>query len=277
MNDGFVKANELLCIDLKHAFAVGSDRIKTLSEAFEASIDASPDGLIVPNPHPEALDHLYIKAQRRGIPIITYNSESNQSKALNLCFVGEDEIETGRALAERLLREFTPRRLLIPQDEPGESAPVQRLEGIRQVFEEKGVRIPIDCLDISVFLQNPAESIEVLRAYLIKNKDLQACICFKPEVAMGFSRIIEEGNYSEKVTILSTDLIPEMIESIRTDKILCGHGQQLFMQTYLSLILMYNYLRWGVLPPIRFRTGPVIIDKKSLHIHEKILRETGYS
>ena len=72
------------------------------AQLVQTAIDKKVDGLIVTLAKPDAMKAVVAKAVKAGIPVITVNSGSEQSKAFGaLTHIGQDETIAGEAVGER--------------------------------------------------------------------------------------------------------------------------------------------------------------------------------
>jgi simple sugar transport system substrate-binding protein len=67
---------------------------------------------------------------------------------------------------------------------------------------------------------------------------------------------------SDQVTFATFDLSPSVLEAVRDGNMLFATDQQQYLQGYLPVVLLTNYIQYGVAPVnTEIPTGPAFITK----------------
>ncbi|PJM97519.1 sugar ABC transporter substrate-binding protein [Streptomyces sp. CB01373] len=104
------------------------------AQLVDAAVDKKVDGIIVTLAKPEALKAAVARAERAGIPVITVNSGSAQSKAYGaLAHIGQDESVAGEAVGQELA-ERGRKKVLCVLHEQGNVGHEQRCAGVAKTF-----------------------------------------------------------------------------------------------------------------------------------------------
>ncbi|MFD4951789.1 sugar ABC transporter substrate-binding protein [Streptomyces sp. NPDC058451] len=104
------------------------------AQLVDAAVDKRVDGIIVTLAKPEALKAAVARAERAGIPVITVNSGSAQSKAYGaLTHIGQDESVAGEAVGQELA-ERGRKKVLCVLHEQGNVGHEQRCAGVAKTF-----------------------------------------------------------------------------------------------------------------------------------------------
>ncbi|MFF4865180.1 sugar ABC transporter substrate-binding protein [Streptomyces sp. NPDC001231] len=104
------------------------------AQLVDAAVDKKVDGIIVTLAKPDALKAAVARAERAGIPVITVNSGSAQSKAYGaLTHVGQDETVAGEAVGQELT-ERGRKKVLCVLHEQGNVGHEQRCAGVAKTF-----------------------------------------------------------------------------------------------------------------------------------------------
>ncbi|MBC7109202.1 MAG: sugar ABC transporter substrate-binding protein [Methanomassiliicoccales archaeon] len=237
----------------------------------ESAIAARPDGIAVTISSDTAFDAPLKKAKELGIPVIAVNIEDYAPPYVPyLAYIGQDEFIVGETLANRVLKEFTPKRAVIGIHQPGLTCLELRAEGIIRTFAEKG--IPIEKIDITPY---PTQALEILKAYLKKYPDTDMIFTLGPLGAHPAIDLIIEQGLVGKVRLATCDVSDKILDAIKNDVMICAIAQQPFMQGYLAAVWLYLHVQYGFLPPAKMPTGPTVIDKTNLPIAEKQVQTTG--
>ncbi|MEU7382981.1 substrate-binding domain-containing protein [Streptomyces sp. NPDC042207] len=104
------------------------------AQLVDAAVDKKVDGIIVTLAKPEALKAAVARAGRAGIPVITVNSGSAQSKAYGaLAHIGQDESVAGEAVGQELNGRGR-KKVLCVLHEQGNVGHEQRCAGVAKTF-----------------------------------------------------------------------------------------------------------------------------------------------
>lgn len=102
----------------------------------ELAIHSKMDGIIVQGLDTEAFSELTkVKASFYGIPIITVANDVPKQESLRKTYVGSDQFEAGKLLAEELLADMDHQgEIILLSDEDSHYYQQQRIEGMMEVF-----------------------------------------------------------------------------------------------------------------------------------------------
>ncbi|GGT97019.1 MULTISPECIES: sugar ABC transporter substrate-binding protein [Streptomyces] len=111
-----------------------SDEGQAQAQLIDSYIAKGVDGLVVTLAKPDAMKTAVEKAVKAGIPVITVNSGSEQSKAFGaLTHIGQDETVAGEAVGDEL-DERGRKKALCVLHEQGNVGHEQRCAGARKTF-----------------------------------------------------------------------------------------------------------------------------------------------
>jgi len=236
-----------------------------------SAINAKPDGIATTISSDTAFDEPLKRAKALGIPVIAVNIEDYEPPYVPyIAYIGQDEFIVGEALANRILKEFTPKRAVIGIHQPGLTCLELRAQGIIKVMEEKG--IPVEKVDIT---PEPTQAIEILRAYLKKHPDTDVIFTLGPLGAHPAIDLVTEEGLVGKVKLATCDVTDKILNAIKDGTMICAIAQQPFMQGYLAAVWLYLHVKYGFIPPAKMPTGPTVIDKSNLDIAFKQVETTG--
>ena len=107
------------------------------AQLVDAAIDKKVDGLIVSLAKPDAMKAAVARARKAGIPVITVNSGSEESKKFGaLAHIGQDETIAGQAVGDEL-NERGRKKALCVIHEQGNVGLEQRCAGAKERFKGK--------------------------------------------------------------------------------------------------------------------------------------------
>ncbi len=249
---------------------------KEQAELVMTAIAAGADGIAVNIAAPEMMREPLLLAKQKGIPCIVICNKAYhvppEQKLPYIGYVGMNELITGKALAERVLKEFKPTRAVHGIHHAGHIVHEQRAAGIIEVMKKNN--IPIEKIDIT---QEPARGVGILDAYLKRRPDTNMIFTTGPLGTAASVTLIREKDLKGKVRLATIDVNPLTLDAIKKGEMICTIAQQPFMQGFLGATALYLHLRYGFILPEEISTGPILIDKNNLDLVEKQVSTTGAS
>ena len=234
---------------------------------FETAIAEKPDGIVATVCY-EAELKMIKKATEAGIPVIVANIDApdpeKRKEAGGLCFIGQNLEPAGYFLAKALSKYYPEgSHVLIIIEGPGMVWAEQRCHGIVRFLEEYGCTY--DRLDVSFEL---AEVESRLSAYLEAHPPVEET---KAIMSVGYTapiagKVLESMNVPPgKVAIGTFDIVPLVIDGIKSGYVQIALDQQPYLQGFLPIVqlaLMKKYAlgAWDV------DTGHAIVDQSNVDI-----------
>jgi simple sugar transport system substrate-binding protein len=211
-----------------------------LSQLIDAAVASKPDGLIVSIPDASALSKSIQEAVAAKIPVISINSGSDVFKKLGcLLHVGQEEELAGQRAGERMKAEGVKKAAVINQ-EVGNVALDLRAKG----FSE-GLGTNAEVVAVTMDFTSARNAIA---AYLQKNPDVEGILALGPAGAEPALQAIEEAGKAGKIKFGTFDLSPTVLQAIDKKQMEFAIDQQQYLQGYLSVMIMANYVKYGLLP-----------------------------
>lgn len=110
------------------------DEAQQQAQLVDAAVDKKVDGIIVTLAKPDAMKAALARAREAGIPVITVNSGSAESKAFGaLTHIGQDETIAGQAVGEELNRRGKKKAVCVLHEQ-GNVGHEQRCDGVAETF-----------------------------------------------------------------------------------------------------------------------------------------------
>ncbi|MGW3662124.1 sugar ABC transporter substrate-binding protein [Streptomyces sp. NPDC005141] len=111
------------------------DEAQQQAQLVDAAVDKKVDGIIVSLAKPDAMKAAVARARKAGIPVITVNSGSEESKAFGaLTHIGQDETIAGEAVGEELNKRGRKKALCVLHEQ-GNVGHEQRCAGVKKTFD----------------------------------------------------------------------------------------------------------------------------------------------
>src|SRR6266550_1993881 len=227
-----------------------------MSQLIEATVAAKPDGLIVTIPDADALGRAIKAALNAKIPVISTNSGWDVSKKLGIVLhVGQEEFIAGKGAGERM-KAMGVKKGVVVNDLVGNVAMDLRAKGFIEGLGQKA-EILATTLDFT-------EARNAVSAYIQKNPDLEAVMTRGPDAAESAMQALESAGKLGKVKFGTFDLSPGVLQAVAKGQIDFAIDQQPFLQGYLPVVFLVNYIRYGIIPSQdTIFTGPNFVTQET--------------
>ncbi|MFF3763350.1 sugar ABC transporter substrate-binding protein [Streptomyces sp. NPDC001922] len=232
------------------------------AQLVQAAIDQKVDGLIVSLAKPDAMKDVVTKAVKAGIPVVTVNSGSAESKKFGaLSHIGQDETIAGEAVGEELNKRGRKKALCVLHEQ-GNVGHEQRCDGARKTFDG-------ELKNLYVEGTNMPEVQSSIEAKLQADQDIDAVVTLGAPFADTAVKAKEQAG--SKAEIDTFDLNAKVAQSLKDDDLGFAVDQQPYLQGYEAVDLLwlkkYNADVLGGGKPVL--TGPEIIHKKDASALER--------
>ncbi len=222
------------------------------AQLVQTAIDKKVDGLIVSLAKPDAMKAVVAKAVKAGIPVVTVNSGSAESKEFGaLTHIGQDEAIAGEAVGDEL-NERGRKKALCVLHEQGNVGHEQRCAGAKKTFDGTLQNLYVDGTN----MPDVTASIE---AKLQSDKSIDAVVTLGAPFAD--AAVQAKQTAVSKAEINTFDLNAKVATGLQTEKLGFAVDQQPYLQGYqaVDLLWLYRYNRnvLGGGQPVL--TGPQII------------------
>lgn len=232
-----------------------SDEAQQQAQLVQAAIDQKVDGLIVTLAKPDAMKDVLAKATKAGIPVITVNSGSAESKQFGaLTHVGQDESIAGEAVGDELNARGRKKALCILHEQ-GNVGHEQRCAGAKKTFDGQMQNLYVEGTN----MPDVQASIE---AKLQSDKNIDAVVTLGAPYAD--AAVKAKKTAGSKAEIDTFDLNAKVATAIQDKTLGFAVDQQPYLQGYEAVDLLWLYrfngnALGGGRPVL---TGPQIITSK---------------
>lgn len=254
VQNGVNKAEEDMGVKINYR-ELDSYDVTQLQRNLDSAIAADPDGMAVSIPDPNALNDTIRRATEEGIPVVVLNAGENDWRDVGaLTYVGQTEFDAGVAAGERMAQEGVQSALCI-NHEQGNITLDQRCEGFAEGLGGDVKQVAVDGSD-------PTSARNGIATALRQNQNVDGMLTLNPGVADQGLRALDEAGMSDQITFATFDLSPEVLEAVRDGEMLFATDQQQYLQGYLPIVLLTNYVQYGVTPvDTAIPTGPAFITE----------------
>lgn len=231
-----------------------------MTQLIEAAIASEPDGLIVSNPDPDALNPVITSAIESGIPVITINSGSDVAEELGvLAHIGQTEYQAGYGGGQRMAEAGATNALCVNQ-EVGNVALDLRCQGFTDAMNEAGGSVEV----LAVDLADPTGTQQRVLAALSSDETIDAIFTLGPTGAVPVLEALTNEGLVGEILLATFDLSPEVLEAIRDGNMLFAIDQQQYTQGYLAIVYMTLYLENLNTPgQVLVPTGPGFVTQET--------------
>ncbi|MGV9628450.1 sugar ABC transporter substrate-binding protein [Streptomyces sp. NPDC003487] len=230
------------------------DEAQQQAQLVDAAVDKKVDGIIVTLAKPDAMKAAVARAEKAGIPVITVNSGSAESKAFGaLTHVGQDETIAGEAVGEELNKRGRKKALCVLHEQ-GNVGHEQRCDGIGKTFHGTLQRVYVNGT-------NMPDVQSGIEAKLQADQSIDAVVTLGAPYAD--TAVKAKADASSKAEIDTFDLNAKVAAELQDGTLGFAVDQQPYLQGYqaVDLLWLYKYnndVLGGGRPVL---TGPQIITK----------------
>ena len=231
-----------------------SDEGQQQAQLVDAAVDKKVDGLIVTLAKPDAMKAAVARAEKAGIPVITVNSGSEESKKFGaLTHIGQDETIAGRAVGDELNKRGRKKALCVLHEQ-GNVGHEQRCAGAKETFKGQMQNLYVEGTN----MPDVQSSIE---AKLQADKSIDSVVTLGAPFAATAVKARQDAG--SKAEIDTFDLNEKVAQGLKDGTLGFAVDQQPYLQGYeaVDLLWLYRYnadVLGGGKPVL---TGPQIVTK----------------
>ena len=249
-------------LELQHQTADGDTQ--KMNDLVSTAVAADPAALFLPFNDP-AWEGAACEAADKGIPVFAFNVPPTEEAADCVkAFVGQDFVEVGKLVGERLLEEVdlsAGDKVLCPAEEPDQQYAIQRGGGVEDALKSVGVECE--------YLRTSGEDEEALNAltsWLTANSDVKAVVPLGGTPHRNL--VAAEDAAGVEAPIVGFDTSPQVIQGIKSGRILATADQQGYIQGYQTVMQGVLFLDFGLSPSDINSGGNDLIDKSNVEVLE---------
>jgi simple sugar transport system substrate-binding protein len=243
--------------------------IADMARIIQQATASNPNGIVTTIADFDVLQSAIQGAVAKGIPVITVNSgTAEQSKELGaLMHIGQPEYDAGKGAGERAKKAGVTHFLCVNHYITN-PASVQRCQGYADGL---GVKLGDQMIDSGI---DPTGIYNKVKAFLASHPDTDGIITLGPNSADPTIKYLRDtGSRSKFKSVISFDLDGDISKAIKDGTMDAAIDQQPYLQGYLPIVFLTQYVRYGVMPANNVNTGPGFVTKKNIELVEKLAGE----
>ncbi|WP_406472120.1 sugar ABC transporter substrate-binding protein [Streptomyces sp. NBC_01615] len=224
------------------------------AQLVDAAVDKQVDGIIVTLAKPDAMKAAVARAEKAGIPVITVNSGSEESKAFGaLTHIGQDETIAGEAVGEELNKRGRKKTVCVLHEQ-GNVGHEQRCAGIKKTFHGT-----VENLYVQGTSMPDVQS--SIGAKLQADKSIDSVVTLGAPFAD--TAVKAKQDAGSKAEIDTFDLNEKVAAELKSGTLGFAVDQQPYLQGYeaVDLLWLYKYNADALGGGKPVLTGPQIITK----------------
>lgn len=173
-----------------------------------------------------------------GIAIVTFNSQVDDLR--QLCFIGQDHYQAGRAAGSLIQRIITPTdSVAVLISSMNISCHEQRLKGFSDKLTENSPQIRI--VDVMEEYDDDQKSYDCTLDLCRRYPELSA-IYITSGGSVGVCKALKELHMEEKIKVISHDMSPQALPYLKTGLIAFSIEQNGYDQGYQVVKVLFEYL-----------------------------------
>ncbi|MEG3115265.1 sugar ABC transporter substrate-binding protein [Salinicola sp. 4072] len=254
VKNGAEAAADLVGAELEYRAPSTFDMAK-MQQLVQAAVASQPDGLILSFTDENALGSVVQDAVDNGIPVITINSGGDVARDYGArLHIGQSEYEAGKQAAERM-QEMGVEKGVCVNHEQGNQGLDQRCDGFVDGFDGNA--------DQLATTYDPTNIRNAIVAYLNQNNDVRGVLTLGPLAADPMIQAMREQGATDTFTLGTFDLSPGILEALDAGDLDFAIDQQQYMQGYLPVMFLDQFVKNGLLPAGDVATGPGFVTQEN--------------
>ena len=242
-------------------------------DEFKAMVARKPAGILISVANSKLLAPEIDAAIAAGIPVITMDSDSPESK--RLYFIGTNNREAGRLGGHRAAAQLNGKGNVVFFTNPGQPNLEERLKGYQDVFAGyPGIKI-VDVFDIKA---DPGTALDQAAVYLARTGParIDGFICLDSRSGSNVAEALKRRNITDRV-LIAMDVDTDTLQLVGDGTIDSTISQKPYTMAFLGLKALDDIHHYPVKPlggdygldpispfPAFVDTGVALIDKTNL-------------
>lgn len=267
VKNGLALAGEQMGVTVEYRNPPTGD-LADMARIIEQAAASQPDGIITTLADFDVLSGPVAAAVDQGIDVIIMNSGTpDQARDVGaLMYVGQPEYDAGLAAGLRAKADGVGSFVCVNHAISNVTV-AERCVGFADGL---GIELGDSMIDSG---QDPAEVKNRVMAYLNANPETDAILTIGPTSADPTILAVEEMGIAGDIYFGTFDLGENIVQAIKDGTIRWGIDQQPFLQSYLPVVVLANFDRYGVLPGNNINSGPGFVTADGLEKVEEFAGE----
>jgi ribose transport system substrate-binding protein len=232
----------------------------------------APSGILISASDPGLLGPDIEAAIRKGIPVVTMDSDAVSSQ--RLLFIGTDNYKAGTMGGQLTAKLLQGKGNVIILGMPEQPNLKQRLQGYRDVFAAHPQIKVTQVVDIK---GDPRIAFDSTKEILDSKQKVDAIVCLEAIACPEVAEVVSRENRAGKIVIVAMDTDQRTLDGIQKGVIAATVGQKPFTMAYHGVMLLDQFHHQPLQPLIADRindsaskvpafvdTGVTLIDKTNI-------------
>jgi simple sugar transport system substrate-binding protein len=222
----------------------------------QTAVDSGVKGIAVTLAKPDAMRAAVQAAEAKGIPVVAFNSGSDQWQAMGVKeYFGQDEYIAGQAAGDRLKKDGATKAICVIQEQ-GHVGLESRCAGVKNTFPAT------ENLNVNGKDMPSVES--TITAKLQQDPAIDYVVTLGAPFAL--TAVQSAKNAGSKARVGTFDTNAALVDAVKNGDVQWAVDQQPYLQGYLAVDSLWLYLSNGNVigggqPTL---TGPAFIDKSNI-------------
>jgi ribose transport system substrate-binding protein len=242
-------------------------------DEFNAMVARKPAGILVSVANSQLMQPAIDAAIAAGIPVITVDSDSPESK--RLYFIGTNNLEAGRLGGRRVAAQLNGKGNVVFFTNPGQPNLDERLKGYQDIFASSpGIKI-VEVFDIKA---DPGAALDQAGVYLARTgaAKIDAFICLDSRSGVNVAEAFKRRNATDRL-LIAMDVDPDTLALVGDGTIDSTISQKPYTMAFLGLKALDEIHHYPIKPlggdygldpyspfPAFVNTGVALVDKTNL-------------
>jgi len=233
--------------------------LNAMARLVDEAVASKPDGLVVTIPDAAVLSKSIKAAIAAKIPVISINSGLEIFRQLGcLMYIGQDELAAGRKAGQKM-KSLGVKEAIILNQEVGNFALEERIKGFRAGFEG-----PFHHVQVLAVKMDFEQCQDLVRDYLQENQNVDGVVALGPTAAEPALAALDQLGKTGQIKLCTFDISPAVIAGLARKQIEFAIDQQEWLQGYLPIVFLANYVRYGsILQNDFILTGPSLVTSEN--------------
>jgi simple sugar transport system substrate-binding protein len=229
-----------------------------LATQVRQAIKEGYDGIALNIIDPLAFDSAVAEAVQKNVPVIAFNVDDSRTPNARLAAVGQNMVAAGQAFGRKIALEVPAgSHVLLTMHDPNISALEDRVQGIKEILEPKGIQ-----WTELITSTSREQAIAKIRSAIETNRSIKVIIGTGSADTEAAGLTIERFFPTARLIAAGFDLSPDILRLVKAGILRFTIDQQPYSQGYFSVVSLALNARYGVLPT-SIDTGATIIDRNT--------------
>lgn len=228
-------------------------------ELFEQALAKPTNGIILSPGYPNDLKPWIRKAARSQIPVVCVATDAPKTERLTAVF--SDPYTSGAMVAELFIHAVRePGSVLLVTGDLNTHDHAEKVRGFKS-FLATGTGLALG--PVIQAHDDPDEAYRSVYRQLTGSSGIRA-VYVSTANSLPVVRAIEDAKLGHALSVVTTDLFPELVPLIESGKVLGTVYQRPQTQGRRAFLALYRFLSEGKCPPARLRLAPHIVSRSNL-------------